>query len=77
MPVEIAEHRKKFAATIFDTVRKVTIERSGVQVQRVSDLLPLFFAKATKRTIDLIKMTPWCLEFFIMTELILNRLILR
>ncbi|RYZ28266.1 MAG: hypothetical protein EOO10_10140 [Chitinophagaceae bacterium] len=64
MPVEIAQHRKKLAATIFETARKLTIERSGIQVQRVSDLLPLFFAKTTKRTIDLIKNDPLVLGIF-------------
>jgi len=64
MPNEIADYRRKLAVTIGDTVRKVTIERSGIQVQRVSDLLPLFFAKATKRTIDLIKNDPLVLGIF-------------
>ncbi len=64
MPPEIADHRRKLAVTIADTARKVTIERSGIQVQRVSDLLPLFFAKATKRTIDLVKNDPLVLGIF-------------
>ncbi|HVO72637.1 MAG TPA: S8 family serine peptidase, partial [Ignavibacteriaceae bacterium] len=64
MPSEIAEYRRNLAAAIEDTARKVTIERSGIQVLRISDLLPLFFAKAMKRTIDLIKNDPLVLGIF-------------
>ncbi|MDF2188381.1 S8 family serine peptidase [Paraflavitalea sp. CAU 1676] len=64
MPAEIAGYRQRMAAMIKETVRKVTIERSGIEVLRVSELLPLFFAKASRRTIDLIKNDPLVLGIF-------------
>lgn len=48
MPPEIAEYRRKLALAIADTARKVTIERSNIQVQRVSELLPLFLQSQPK-----------------------------
>lgn len=64
MPPEIAEHRLKLAQAIAETTRRVTIERAGVQVQRVSALLPLFFARASKGAIEFLKRDPLVLGIF-------------